>query len=78
MKENRVRALPLTWPWLCAGLALSACAVLVALYIDYALPEPLTRATGSPEQFIAQIAHEHLVNLTAVGPRVSATSFFLC
>ncbi|CAB3244465.1 unnamed protein product [Arctia plantaginis] len=73
VKENKVKPLPLTWPWLCAGLAVSACAVLATLTIDYALPEPVTRAKGHPEQFIAQIAYEHLVNLTAIGPRVAGS-----
>ncbi|XP_041984494.1 endoplasmic reticulum metallopeptidase 1-like isoform X2 [Aricia agestis] len=45
---------------------------MVAQYADTYLPEPLDRS-APPDRFIAEIAHEHLVNLTSMGPRVAGS-----
>lgn len=64
-----VRGPPLHAGWLALG-ALGACAALMAAAaIDEALPAPLGRDAPG-DRFIADIAHEHLVNLTSIGPRV--------
>ncbi|XP_075981699.1 endoplasmic reticulum metallopeptidase 1-like isoform X2 [Anticarsia gemmatalis] len=72
VKENKLSAGPLSWPWLAAGLLASAAALWAVALIDDALPAPLARGSP-PERFIAEIAHEHLVNLTSIGPRVAGS-----
>lgn len=64
-----VRRPPVSLGWLAAAAALTAALLAAAALIDVTLPEPLTRA-APPHRFIAEIAHEHLVNLTSIGPRV--------
>ncbi|XP_026321103.1 endoplasmic reticulum metallopeptidase 1-like [Hyposmocoma kahamanoa] len=67
-----MRGAPLHVWWLVLG-ALATCAALLGVSrIDAALPAPLTRAAPA-HRFIADIAHEHLVNLTSIGPRVAGS-----
>ncbi|KAG6454318.1 hypothetical protein O3G_MSEX008637 [Manduca sexta] len=73
VKENVVPRPPLSVWWLVAALAVSGLSVIGVALIDYNLPEPLTRETAPPDRFIAEIAHEHLVNLTSIGPRVAGS-----
>ncbi|KAM3959411.1 LOW QUALITY PROTEIN: uncharacterized protein ACR2FA_006478 [Aphomia sociella] len=73
VKENVLARPPLSVWWLVAALAATAGAYYVVSIIDLTLPEPLMRDTASPQRFIAEIAHEHLVNLTSMGPRVAGS-----
>lgn len=69
VKENVMRGAPLRVWWLVLGALGTAAALLGVAYIDAALPAPLSRDAPA-HRFIADIAHDHLVNLTAIGPRV--------
>ncbi|KAJ8716926.1 hypothetical protein PYW08_005325 [Mythimna loreyi] len=72
VKENvRVQS-PLAVGWLLAGLAGSAALLAAVASIDQALPAPLGR-DAPPTRFQALVAHEHLVNLTSIGPRVAGS-----
>lgn len=62
--------------WVAAALAACCGALAAAMAVDVSLPAPLGR-DASPERFIAEIAHEHLVNLTSIGPRVSPANLEL-
>ncbi|KAJ8717542.1 hypothetical protein PYW07_005472 [Mythimna separata] len=72
VKENKLAGAPLSARWLAAALA--ACAALLAgvARIDHALPAPLGLA-APPHRFRALVAHQHLVNLTSIGPRVAGS-----
>nr|XP_037873576.1 endoplasmic reticulum metallopeptidase 1 isoform X4 [Bombyx mori] len=72
MKENILPQPPLSTWWLFVALAATGLSLYGVSLIDYALPEPLTRA-APVEKFIADIAYEHLVNLTSIGPRVAGS-----
>ncbi|XP_063830921.1 endoplasmic reticulum metallopeptidase 1-like, partial [Ostrinia nubilalis] len=72
IKENVVVPAPVTPRVLAAALAAALLALAGVALIDLALPEPLQRG-APPERFIAELAHEHLVNLTAIGPRVAGS-----
>lgn len=77
VKENASWRAPLSWRWVCAALAASALALAGVARIDHALPDPLTRASAPPGRFVAEIAYEHLLNLTSIGPRVRTTLLLL-
>lgn len=68
-----MRGAPLPVWWLVLGALATGAALLGVARIDAALPAPLTRAAPA-HRFIADIAHEHLVNLTSIGPRVREAS----
>ncbi|KAL4704883.1 hypothetical protein ACJJTC_019461 [Scirpophaga incertulas] len=72
MKENVVRTLKPGFWTLIGTLALTVAMFLLAVLADRSLPTPLTRAAPK-DQFIAEIAYEHLLNLTSIGPRVAGT-----
>lgn len=69
VKENVFEDGVVPLRWLAAALAACGAALGVALLVDARLPAPLGR-DAPPDRFIAEIAHEHLVNLTSIGPRV--------
>lgn len=70
VKENAPPAPALRQRWLLGGGAALAAAALALLAAAGRLPAPAARG-APPDTFIAEIAHEHLVNLTSIGPRVS-------
>lgn len=70
VKGHVVAALPLRTRWLVAGVAASCAVFALALLADEALPAPRARGDAPPDSFIAEAAYEHLLNLTAIGPRV--------
>lgn len=59
--------------WLVAALVACGGALAAALAVDARLPEPFGRR-APPDRFSAALAHDHLVNLTSIGPRVSGTA----
>jgi hypothetical protein len=69
VKENVAPRAPVPAWVVCAALAGAAAVFALAALPDLAMPEPLTRA-APPHRFIAEIAYEHMVNLTSIGPRV--------
>ncbi|CAG9127663.1 unnamed protein product [Plutella xylostella] len=73
IKENRRRLPPLGPGWLVLGCVLAAAAPLLLQMHHDRLPTPLTRADAPPTRFCAEIAKEHLHNLTAIGPRVAGS-----
>ncbi|CAH0724104.1 unnamed protein product, partial [Brenthis ino] len=72
VKENVFEDGVVPLRWLAAALAACGAALGVALLVDARLPAPLGR-DAPPDRFIAEIAHEHLVNLTSIGPRVAGS-----
>lgn len=72
VKENKPAQAPLSLGWLLAALAASAAILAAVASIDYALPAPLGPG-APPTRFRALAAHQHLVNLTSIGPRVRCT-----
>lgn len=73
VKENKPPQAPLSGWWVLAALVASAATLAAVAYIDYALPEPLG-PDAPPQRFRALTAHQHLVNLTSIGPRVRSPS----
>lgn len=70
VKENVRPRAPVSPRVLALALAATVAALAAVALIDLALPTPLTRRAAPPDRFIAEVAHEHLVNLTSIGPRV--------
>ncbi|KAG7301133.1 hypothetical protein JYU34_013974, partial [Plutella xylostella] len=73
IKENRRRLPPLGPGWLVLGCVLAAAAPLLLQMHHDRLPTPLTRGDAPPTRFCAEIAKEHLHNLTVIGPRVAGS-----
>lgn len=76
VKENVVRGAPMRAGWLLLGVVGTSAALLAVALIDVAMPAPLSR-DAPDHRFIAEIAHEHLVNLTSIGPRVFLRVLFV-
>ncbi|XP_022816260.1 endoplasmic reticulum metallopeptidase 1-like [Spodoptera litura] len=72
VKENKPAQLPLSIWWVAAGLAANAALLAGVALLDAALPEPLGPG-APPERFHGLTAHQHLTNLTAIGPRVAGS-----
>ncbi|CAH1640024.1 unnamed protein product [Spodoptera littoralis] len=72
VKENKPAQLPLSVWWVAAGLAANAALLAGVALLDAALPEPLG-PDAPPERFHGLTAHRHLINLTAIGPRVAGS-----
>ncbi|CAH2089062.1 unnamed protein product [Euphydryas editha] len=72
VKENVLEDGVVPLRWVVAAALATALALVAAALVDRRLPEPLRRG-APPERFIAEIAHEHLVNLTSIGPRVAGS-----
>uniref|UniRef100_A0A2A4JGX3 FXNA-like protease n=1 Tax=Heliothis virescens TaxID=7102 RepID=A0A2A4JGX3_HELVI len=72
VKENASLRAPLAPGWLLAALAALLAALAAVARIDHALPEPLGR-DAPPDRFHGLAAHELLVNLTSIGPRVAGS-----
>lgn len=70
VKENVWQAGSVKTRWVVLAVLCSCVAVLVAVVYDQKLPTPLDRSAPK-DRFIADIAYEHLVNLTSIGPRVT-------
>ncbi|CAG9796007.1 unnamed protein product [Diatraea saccharalis] len=74
VKENVPARPPVpVWVVVCGLLATMVALVGVTTLVDHTLPPPLTRRDAPPDRFIAEIAYEHLVNITNIGPRVAGT-----
>ncbi|XP_072943078.1 endoplasmic reticulum metallopeptidase 1-like isoform X2 [Epargyreus clarus] len=72
-KENYPEREALRLRWALLAAAATALLLAAAAALARRLPDPLSRANGSEHRFIAEIAHEHLVNLTSIGPRVAGS-----
>ncbi|CAH4032462.1 unnamed protein product [Pieris brassicae] len=72
VKENVWQAGSVRTRWVVLAALCSCVAVLVAAVCDQTLPTPLDRSAPK-DRFIAEIAYEHLVNLTSIGPRVAGS-----
>lgn len=73
VKENVRRGAPLAGWWVWAGAAAVLAALAGVARIDSALPAPLARHAAPAERFSGERAYEHLLNLTAIGPRVAGS-----
>ncbi|VVC97950.1 unnamed protein product [Leptidea sinapis] len=69
VKENVLEVGVVDVRWVVMAAVCTAATLLVAGSVDLAFPTPLDRS-APPDKFIAEIAYEHLVNLTSIGPRV--------
>ncbi|XP_047030873.1 endoplasmic reticulum metallopeptidase 1-like isoform X3 [Helicoverpa zea] len=72
VKENASLRAPLSGAWLLAALAALLAALAAVAHIDHALPAPLG-ADAPRERFRGLVAHQLLVNLTSIGPRVAGS-----
>ncbi|XP_052743938.1 endoplasmic reticulum metallopeptidase 1-like [Bicyclus anynana] len=72
VKENDPETGVVSLGWLAAAAVATALTLLVAALADAHLPAPLDHS-APPQRFIAEIAYEHLVNLTSIGPRVAGS-----
>ncbi|XP_050667922.1 endoplasmic reticulum metallopeptidase 1-like [Leptidea sinapis] len=72
VKENVLEVGVVDVRWVVMAAVCTAATLLVAGSVDLAFPTPLDRS-APPDKFIAEIAYEHLVNLTSIGPRVAGS-----
>ncbi|XP_047536484.1 endoplasmic reticulum metallopeptidase 1-like [Vanessa atalanta] len=72
VKENVFEDGVVPLRWVAVAAVVTSLSLVVAALVDRRLPEPLDRSAPA-DHFIAEIAHEHLVNLTSIGPRVAGS-----